>query len=69
MKILGWGFKSIDIICFTHAHADHIMGLPGILLTMANSGRIEPVTIIGPPGFFNYTQWTHGCMQKSSFQN
>ncbi|AGK99472.1 ribonuclease Z [Clostridium pasteurianum] len=50
MKILGSGFKAIDIICFTHYHADHIAGLPGLLLTIANSGRIEPLTIVGPSG-------------------
>ena len=50
MKILGWGFKSIDIICITHGHADHIVGLPGILATIGNSGRTEPITIIGPKG-------------------
>lgn len=50
MKILGSGFKAIDIICFTHYHADHIAGLPGLLLTIANSGRIEPLTIVGPLG-------------------
>ena len=50
MKILGWGFKSIDVICITHAHADHILGLPGILLTIGNSGRTKPITIIGPIG-------------------
>jgi ribonuclease Z len=51
MKIVGWGFKSIDVICFTHSHADHVIGLPGLLLTIANSGRIDPLTIIGPIGF------------------
>ena len=30
----GWSPKQIDIICFTHYHADHISGLPGLLLTM-----------------------------------
>jgi len=50
MKILGWGFKSIDIICITHGHADHIVGLPGVLLTIGNSGRTEAITIIGPKG-------------------
>jgi ribonuclease Z len=50
MKILGWGFKSIDVICITHGHADHIVGLPGILATIGNSGRTEPITIIGPIG-------------------
>lgn len=50
LKTLGWGFKSINTICFTHYHADHISGLPGLLLTIGNSGRTEPLTLIGPPG-------------------
>lgn len=50
MKMVGWGFKYIECICFTHYHADHIVGLPGMLLTIANSGRTEPLTIIGPEG-------------------
>lgn len=50
MKVLGWGFKSIDVICFTHFHADHISGLPGILLAIGNAGRTEPLTLIGPKG-------------------
>ncbi|AMJ41843.1 MAG TPA: ribonuclease Z [Clostridium sp.] len=50
MKMQGWGFKSIDVICITHFHADHISGLPGLLLTIGNAGRTEPLTIIGPQG-------------------
>lgn len=46
----GWSFKPIDAICFTHYHADHISGLPGILLAMANSDRTEPLRLIGPKG-------------------
>ena len=50
LRILGWGFKNIDVIMFTHFHADHITGLPGLLLTIGNSGREEPLTLIGPKG-------------------
>lgn len=50
IKKYGLGFKNIDCICITHFHADHITGLPGLLLTIGNSGRDEPITIIGPLG-------------------
>lgn len=50
MKIAGTGFKNIDTLCFTHYHADHITGLPGLLLAIGNAGRTEPLTILGPPG-------------------
>lgn len=50
IKEKGWTFKPIDTICFTHYHADHISGLPGLLLTMGNAQRTEPLTLIGPKG-------------------
>ena len=50
VKEKGWSFKPIDVICFTHYHADHISGLPGLLLTMGNADRTEPLTLIGPKG-------------------
>lgn len=50
MKMIKWGFKFIEAICFTHYHADHVVGLPGLLLTIGNAGRTEPLTILGPPG-------------------
>ena len=50
IKEAGLSFKPIDILCVTHFHADHISGLPGLLLTMGNAERTEPLTIIGPRG-------------------
>lgn len=52
MKIVGRGFKTIDVICITHIHGDHIIGLPGLLSTIGNSGKTNPLVIIGPNGIF-----------------
>lgn len=50
IKEKGWSFKPIDTICLTHYHADHVSGLPGLLLAMGNAERTEPLTIVGPRG-------------------
>ena len=50
IKQKGWSFKPIDVLCITHYHADHISGLPGLLLTMGNAERTEPLLMIGPKG-------------------
>lgn len=50
LKKVGWSPKPVDVICFTHYHADHISGLPGLLLTMGNAERTEPLIMIGPKG-------------------
>ncbi len=50
IKQKGWSFKPIDVLCITHYHADHISGLPGLLLTMGNADRTEPLFMIGPKG-------------------
>ena len=50
MKEKGWSPKPIDIMCFTHYHADHISGLPGMLLTMGNAEKTTPLILIGPKG-------------------
>lgn len=56
LRICGWGFKAIDAVFFTHYHADHVAGLTGFLLTLGNSGREEPLTLIGPAGLKNVVE-------------
>ena len=50
LKEKGWSPKPVDVMLFTHYHADHISGLPGFLLTMGNAERTEPVLLVGPRG-------------------
>ena len=40
VKEKGWSFKPIDTICFTHYHADHISGLPGMLLSAGDPPEV-----------------------------
>lgn len=46
----GWSLRQLKAILLTHMHADHVLGLPGLLLTLANAerGAGEPLTVAGP---------------------
>jgi ribonuclease Z len=50
LRAAGWGLRAVDTIFITHFHGDHVGGLPGLLLTLGNAERREPLTIYGPPG-------------------
>lgn len=49
MRSVGLG--DIDLVLITHAHADHVLGLPGMLKTFGLREREAPLTVVGPPGF------------------
>src|SRR3978361_308689 len=44
------GLTELDAILFTHYHADHVLGLPGLLKTYELQGREHPLRLIGPTG-------------------
>ena len=56
LKKLNLKWKKITTIFISHTHADHITGLPGILMLSAQVERTEPLTIIGPPKIREYIE-------------
>lgn len=50
LKEAGCKLNRLDALLITHFHADHIAGLPGLLLTLSNGGKETPLTLVGPPG-------------------
>ncbi len=44
------GLIGVDDIFITHLHADHYLGLPGLIKSYEMQDRIEPLAIYGPPG-------------------
>ncbi|MBQ6673903.1 MAG: ribonuclease Z [Spirochaetia bacterium] len=49
LKKLNLKWKNISTIFISHTHADHVTGLPGILMLSSQVDRTEPLYIIGPP--------------------
>lgn len=56
LKKLNLKWKKIDAIFVSHTHADHVTGLPGILMLSAQVDRTEPLYIYGPPKIKEYIE-------------
>jgi ribonuclease Z len=47
------GLPDLDLVALTHFHADHVLGLPGMLKTFALRERESDLVICGPPGLLD----------------
>nr|MCR5290811.1 ribonuclease Z [Treponema sp.] len=56
LRRLNLKWKKIDAIFVSHKHADHVTGLPGILMLSAQVDRKEPLYIYGPPKIAEYIE-------------
>ena len=56
LRQLNLKWKKISVILISHTHADHVTGLPGILMLTAQVERDEPLIIIGPPKVKEYVE-------------
>lgn len=77
----GLKMSRIDVILITHCHADHVTGLPGLLLSIGNSSRTKPLDIFAPEsclpvieslmsvcGGLPYKVELHGLPEDRSFE-
>ncbi len=44
----GVSLHRVELVAVTHAHGDHVYGLPGLLQSMSMAGRTRPLTVVGP---------------------
>jgi ribonuclease Z len=56
LKQLNLRWKKISAIFISHTHADHVTGLPGLLMLSSQVDRDDPLYIYGPPGLADYIE-------------
>src|SRR3954467_13159871 len=62
------GLVDLEEIFFTHFHADHLLGLPGMLKTFGLRGRDAPLTIYGSPGLRALIGVLHPLIGRTPFE-
>lgn len=56
LKMLNLRWKQISSIFISHMHADHVTGLPGLLMLSSQVDRTQPLTIYGPARLADYIE-------------
>lgn len=63
LKKLNLKWKKISTIFISHTHADHVTGLPGLLMLSSQVERDEPLVIIGPPRIAEYVETSRNVLE------
>ena len=56
LRRLNLRWKKISVIFISHTHADHVTGIPGLLMLSSQVDRDDPLYIIGPPRISEYIE-------------
>jgi ribonuclease Z len=62
------GLIDLEELFISHFHADHFLGLPGLIKTFGLRGREQPLSIYGPPGLRAMYQALGPVMGKTGFE-
>ena len=65
LKMLNLRWKQISSIFISHMHADHVTGLPGLLMLSSQVDRTEPLTIYGPARLADYIESSRKILDMS----
>jgi ribonuclease Z len=52
------GIANLDAVAISHLHADHVLGLPGVMMFRNQCEAAGPLTIVGPPGIERFVRHT-----------
>ncbi len=63
LRKLNLKWKKINSIFISHTHADHVTGLPGILMLSSQVDRDEPLFIYGPPRIKEYVETSRRVLE------
>jgi ribonuclease Z len=64
---IGIGINQISHVLITHLHADHYLGLPGLVKTWQLWGRTDPVAVYGPRGLLDFQDVLKRLIGKTDF--
>lgn len=65
---LGWkqvrlGLRGLKLLAVTHLHADHCLGIPGLMMLKAQMDDPGPLTVLGPPGIEQFIRQTQALLE------
>ncbi len=65
LMIAGLSMEKVSSIFVTHMHGDHVLGLPGLLMTMTLQNRRSPLRVFGPKGVKKFVE---SCLPMIFYQ-
>jgi ribonuclease Z len=63
LKQVRLGVRGLALIAVSHLHADHCLGIPGLMMLRAQMEAPQPLTVIGPPGIARFIEQIRAVLE------